>query len=144
MYELPQFWLPIALPILFAFIEVAFQTLVAQRKYRNISMFLLRLSVSTCFACLAIDIWALTTAISTVPKTGVSTPAIIIAMAIIFFLLHMFIYALCLLAEDEYQATTQEKRFGGLVLPAWTTILGIIACFLVMFERIRVWQLFYA
>jgi len=144
MFAKPQFWLPLAVPILFGIISVIFETLPLRRKkQREVKRYILRLSISICFACFAIDLWALTTSISSTPQVGIYSRDALIALTILFLLVHMLIYALCLLAVDEYRSTDPKARFWGLSSPSWATILSLIAIFITLFERIRVYQLFY-
>jgi len=144
MFAKPEFWLPLGIPFLFGIISVIFETLPLRRKsQREAAIYILRLSISICFSCLAIDLWALTTSISTLPLTGIYSRFSLIALTILFLLIHMAIYALCLLAIDEYRSTNPKGRFMGLTSVVWVVILTIISISLILFERIRVYELFY-
>ncbi len=143
MYHLPQYWLPILLPLLFGIISIIFELLPSRPKERTLNRFILRSSMSTCFTAFAIDLWALTTAISLKPVTKAYSIEFITAWVIIFLALHMLIYAISLLITDTFESGSKLNCIWKIPLWLWAVILLIFALIPIIYERNLIWRVFY-
>lgn len=139
----PQFWLPLTIPVVFGVLAVIFHMATPVDKTKNSAyLYLGMVLTNICFAYLAIDLWALTTSISIAPQTGVYRRDALIALSILFLLIHLLLYALCLLAMNEYRSGNSKGRLWGLSSPAWAVILTLVGVVLALVERIRVFRVF--